>query len=173
MPESQSFSISVDTLLRSILPYGRAFSCFPRNLDDAQSRRKTGECLRRWFVRMVDQFCGADPKLVALEDNLAVFVRLGWKKNKLIYANIQTVYATCDLEDYYLGAEAEAIYLRLDFDYHSRGDLFSHPLAHIHLEGEHSPRFTLDGGNSGNIILDYLEFLYRNYYPGKWLQMLD
>jgi hypothetical protein len=174
MPESRSFSIGVDRLLQDIRPYGRAESCYPRNLDDAQSRRKDNETLREWFVRIVDQFCGGDPKLVALEDNLAVFVRLGWKDRKqLLYANIQTVRATCDLDDYYLTAGAEAIYLRLDSDYKTLGDPFSHPLSHIHLEGDLAPRFALDGGNCGNIVVDYLEFLYRNYVPVKWLQWVQ
>jgi len=110
MPESQSFSIGVDRLLLEIRPYGCAESCYPRNLDDAQARRKDNESLRQWFVRMVDQFCVGDPKRVALEDNLAVFIRLGWKDRKqLFFANIQTVSTTCDLDDYYLGADAEAI----------------------------------------------------------------
>jgi hypothetical protein len=37
------------------------------------------------------------------------------------------------------------------------------------VEGDLSPRFALDGGNSGNIVVDYLVFLYRNYAPAKWL----
>lgn len=171
MADSESFSVAVDNLLYAIRPYGRAESSYPSGINDAESRRKENECLRQWFVRVVDQFCGGEPKLVALEDNLAIFVRLGWHgKKQLWYANIQSLIATCDLEDYYLGGEAEAIYLRLDFDYKSLGDPFSHPLAHIHVEGDLSPRFALDGGTCGNIIVDYLEFLYRNYAPGKWLQ---
>ena len=31
------------------------------------------------------------------------------------------------------------------------------------------PRFALDGGTSGNVVLDYLEFIYRNYMPEQWL----
>lgn len=31
------------------------------------------------------------------------------------------------------------------------------------------PRFALDGGASGNVIVDYLEFLYRTYVSAKWL----
>lgn len=174
MLEGQSFSIGVDRLLQCIRPYGRAESSYPPELGDAPSRRKSDECLHQWFVRLTDQFCDGNPKLAALENNLAVFVRLGWKgKRQLIFANIQTIYTTCDLDNYYLGEEAEAMYLRLDFDYQTLGDPFSHPLAHIHLEGDLSPRFALDGGNSGNIIVDYLEFLYRNYVPGKWLHWVQ
>jgi hypothetical protein len=120
-------------------------------------------------VRLVNDFCEGHPKRVAIEDNIAVFLRLVWKnKKRLLYANIQTLVATDDLEDYYLGAGGEAIYLRLDFDYTTLGDPFSHPLAHIHVEGALSPRFALDGGTSGNIVVDYLEFIYRHYVPLKW-----
>ncbi len=174
MHSCQSFSIGVDRLLQDIRPYGRQVSCFPRDLDDAHSRRAGGETLQQWFVRVVNQLCGGAPKLVALEDNLAVFVRLGWKdRRQLSFANIQTVCTACDLEDYCLGNAAEAVYLRLDFDYSTLGDPFSHPLAHVHVDGDLSPRFALDGGNGGNIIVDYLEFLYRNYVNGKWLQWVQ
>ena len=171
MAESESFSESVDRLFSEIRPYGRPESSFPRGLDDAGSRRKANEDLHPWFVRMVDQACDGDPKRVALEANLAVFARLSWHdKKQLSYANIQSLIATCDLDDYYLGSAAEAIYLRLDFDYKTLGAPFSHPLAHIHVEGDLSPRFALDGGASGNVIVDYVEFLYRNYVPDKWLR---
>ena len=89
---------------------------------------------------MVDQYCQGDPNLVALEDNIAVFVRTEWRgRTQLSYANIQSVIATCDLDGYYLGENATAIYLRLDFDYKTLGDPFSHPLAHIHADGDLSP----------------------------------
>jgi hypothetical protein len=91
----------------------------------------------------------------------------------LVYANIQTIVTASDLEDYYLDLNAQAIYLRLDFDYKTLGDPFSHPLAHIHVEGDLSPRFALEGGTSGNIVVDYLEFLYRNYVPVKWLRWAE
>lgn len=117
----------------------------------------------------------SQPDLATIEDNIAVFLKLTWKDRKrLVYANIQTIITTSNLEDYYyLGVDAEAQYLRLDFDYKTLGDPFSHPLAHIHVEGDLSPRFALEGGNSGNIIVDYLEFLYRNYVADKWLEWAE
>ena len=141
---------------------------FPQNLSEAAARRSPGESLHAWFVRLVNDFCDGHPKRVAIEDNIAVFVRLLWTKKRLLYANVQTLVATDDLDDYYLGAGGEATYLRLDFDYATLGEPFSHPLAHIHVEGSLSPRFALDGGNAGNVVVDYLEFLYRHYVPAKW-----
>ncbi len=174
MADNVLFSVAVDDLLQAVRPYGRGESAFPPLLDEAGTRRNTGETLRRWFVRVVDQFCGGDPKRSAIEDNIAVFMKLSWTQRKrLIYANVQTIVAACDLEDYYLGVNAEAQYLRLDFDYSTLGDPFSHPLAHLHVEGDLSPRFALDGGNAGNILVDYLEFLYRNFVPAKWIRWAE
>lgn len=174
MPESASFSIGVDRLLQAVRPHGRKESCFPNELDDAVSRRRQGECLHQWFVKMIDTYCSGEPKLVAIEDNIALFVKLGWSgKNQLIYANIQTIVTVMDLEEYYLNANEEGIYLRLDFDYKTLGNPFSHPLAHIHVEGDLSPRFALDGGMCGNIVVDYLEFLYRTYTRGRWLKWAE
>ncbi len=170
MAESQLFSEGVDRLLLKIRPYG-GFDrvAFPHNLQEADARRSHGESPHAWFARLVTTYCDEDPKQVAIEDNIAVFVRLVWKnKKRLLYANIQTLVTTVDLDDYFLGAGGDATYLRLDFDYTTLGEPFSHPLAHIHVEGAITPRFALDGGNSGNIIVDYLEFIYRHYAPGKW-----
>src|SRR5438552_3113824 len=92
MAESMSFSVGVDTLLQAIRPYGREASAFPPALDETNARRDSGEALRQWFVRVVNRFCAGDPKRTAVEDNIAVFVKLAWRDRKrLVYANIQTV----------------------------------------------------------------------------------
>lgn len=174
MPDSMLFSVGVDSLLQAVRPYGRDASAFPPALDETGARRDAGEDLHQWFVRVVDQFCDGDPKRTAVEDNIAVFMKLFWKDRKrLVYANVQTVVAACDLENYYLGLNAEAQYLRLDFDYKTLGNPFSHPLPHVHIEGDLSPRFALEGGMAGNIVVDYLEFLYRNFVPAKWIRWVE
>lgn len=174
MPDSALFSDAVDALLQAVRPYGRDSSEFPPALDETDARRNPGETLHEWFVRVVDQFCGGNPKRTALEDNIAVFVNLSWRHRKrLVHANVQTVVAACDLDDYYLMPTGEAQYLRLDFDYKTLGDPFSHPLAHIHIEGDLSPRFALDGGLAGNVLVDYFEFLYRNFVPAKWIKWAE
>src|SRR5271157_598626 len=96
MAESHLFSEGVDRLLEAIRPYGGLDRvAFPQNLTESGARRSPGEPLHGWFVRLVDAFCEGNPKRVAVEDNIAVFVRLVWKnKNRLLYANIQTLVAT-------------------------------------------------------------------------------
>ena len=173
MADGQSFSVGVDVLLQAVRHYGRRdTSAFPPSLDESQARRSPGESLQEWFKRVVDRYCDGEPKRTAVEDNIAVFVKLKGRK-QLVYANIQTIVTASDLDDYYLGADAPAQYLRLDFDYKTLGEPFSHPLAHIHVEGDLSPRFALDGGISGNVVVDYLEFIYRNYVPAKWLMWAE
>jgi len=175
MRESQSFAIGVDRLLQQIRPHGRSETAFPRTLSASGARRAPGEDLQNWFVRLIDEFCDQDPNSVALEDNLAIFARFVWTdRTRLRYANIQTLCATCSLDDYYLGAAGqEAVYLRMDLDYESLGDPFSHPLAHIHVDGDSSLRFALDGGAGGNVVMDFLEFLYRTFFPDKWLRWVE
>lgn len=174
MADEGLFSVGVDQLLQRIRPYADV-SIFPTGFDEPAARRQPAESLRNWFVRMVDHFCGGDTERAAIENNIAVFVRLGWRDRKtLVYANIQALVTDVGLEDFYLGDEsAGAQYLRLDLDYQTLGDPFSHPLAHVHVEGDLSPRFALDGGDAGNIVVDFLEFLYRNYAPAKWLAWVE
>jgi hypothetical protein len=172
--DSTLFSARVDNLLQQVRPYGRSTSAVPPKLIEIETRRSSGESLHQWFVRAVNSCCDGEPKRTAVEDNIAVFVKLAWKERRqLDYANIQTVVSAADLEDYYIDVNVPAQYLRLDFDYKTLGDPFSHPLVHIHVEGDLSPRFTLDGGISGNILVDYLEFLYRNYAPATWLKWAE
>ncbi len=129
MADGTLFSVGVDSLLQAIRPYGRATSAFPPTLDESESRRSPGESLHQWFGRVVDQFCDGEPKRTAIEDHVAVFVKLSWQgpnRRQLVYANIQTVVTASDLDsdldDYYLDSNVQAQYLRLDFDYTTLGD---------------------------------------------------
>jgi hypothetical protein len=120
----------------------------------------------------MDKYCGGDPTRVAVEENLAVMAKLGWhrqgQEERLRFACIPVLIAECGLEEYYLAPEAKAVCVRLDLNYEALGEPFSHPLPHIHLTDADSPRFSLDGGTGGNIVADFLEFIYRNHVPGKW-----
>jgi hypothetical protein len=106
---------------------------------------------------------------VAVEDNIGVFAILDWGgRRTLKAANVQVVVADCDLQDYYLG-HGDARYLRLDCDYNTLGTPFSHALAHVHIGDDPSPRFALDGGLAGNVVIDFIEFVYRHFASSKWL----
>lgn len=171
MPSTQSFSTGVDNLLVRVRPHGQPATAFPHGLDAADTRRGDSETLHQWFVRLVDKYCGGEPTLVAVEDGIAVFANFVWRKDRLVYASVPTlIVPEGTLEDFYADDGRPVVYLRLDLNYETLGDPFSHPLAHIHVSDESHPRFALDGGISGNVIVDYLEFLYRNYVSDEWLK---
>lgn len=168
-PGPQSFSDGVDKVVALVRPYSRPETAFPAALDVADTRRGSAEDLHGWFVRLVDKYCQGDPLLVGIEENIALMAKFKWEKNRLTYASVPTLITESTLEEYYLDG-GSATYFRLDLNYETLGEPFSHPLAHIHIGDEDSPRFALDGGTSGNVVMDFLEFIYRNHVPAKWLQ---
>lgn len=167
--DALSFSSGVDKVIEALRPHSRASTAFPAGLVADDARLGNGETLQQWFVRLVDGHCGRDPGGVALEENIALFASLRWQGDRLIWASVPALVCPCDLSRFYADPEAGAIYLRLDLNYDTLGEPFSHPLAHIHVGGDGYPRFALDGGNNGNILLDYIEFIYRTYVPNEWL----
>lgn len=175
MPKKdQPFADAIATFLSTIRPWDRrSETCYPPKMSGGDSSRSGSGSLHEWFVKMVDQFCDGDPAVWALELNLAVFAHFRWNGNQLIYANIQALRTTRELADYYCEESVGATYLRLDFDYETLGALFSHPLAHIHVGESKSLRFALDGGDNGNVIVDFLEWLYRTYAHRQWLHWVE
>ncbi|HXY36543.1 MAG TPA: hypothetical protein VEI07_20065 [Planctomycetaceae bacterium] len=169
MAESQSFSESLDELLEIIRPHGRSITVFPWGLSPVEARREGGEGLHAWFARVVDRFAYGEPTLCAIEPKIAVFAALFWRADVLVGANISGLVTSVGVEDFYLGkSDPEAVCLRLDLDYQALGKPFSHPLPHIHMDANLSPRFALDAGDSGNVVLNYFDFLYRNFEPSQW-----
>ena len=168
---SDSFSQGIDNLLIRLRPYNRQHqTSFPPNLDQKFTHFNSGELIRDWFERMVHTFCSGNPDLCKIEDNIALFASLSWQKNQLVGANIAVMITSCELTEYLIEPpdNCEEMYLRLDYDDKTLGDPFSHPIPHIHIFGDLSPRFALDGGNADNVVMDFLEFIYRQYVPKKW-----
>jgi hypothetical protein len=167
---SQSFSESIDNALDYLRPHGRKHTSYPAIPDTAELRQGANESLREWLIRLVRSFCDNDPSRCAIEDNIGVFVSLHWQRAVLSGANIHAFVMNCLLEDFFNNNDNrwDIFYLRLDLDRQSLGQPFSHPLPHIHVAGNLSPRLSLSGGISGNIVMDFFEFLYRQYAPGKW-----
>ncbi len=169
-----SFSDGIDKVVEIVRPHGAppetAFPSLP--LDVTDTRRRSGDNLHEWFKRLVDKYCQGDPTQIRIEDNIALMAKFKWdklEKNRLIYASVPILVTESTLEEYYLDG-GRATYFRLDVDYGTLGTPFSHPLAHINVGDDDSPRFALDGGTSGNVVMDFLEFIYRNHAPRKWLQ---
>lgn len=167
----KNFLDELDNVVRWLRPYGSSTTKFPNNLEPSQLRFEANETVHNWFERLVNGVCFADTGLCAIEDNIAVFAIAFWsKKKELIGANISVLVTSKPLDEYLeVGASPneEESYFRLDYDATTLGYPFSHPLPHIHVFGHESIRFALEG-SSGNVIVDFFEFVYRHFYPQKW-----
>ncbi len=179
MPDSVLFlSERVEALLASLSAAGRptGTSSFPATItrkNRSSLRCSQTENLADWFRRCVEELCHGDTNHCEIEENMALFGYLEWREpGTLSYATINILCADCSLVDFYLDEDnnRRAQYLRLDLDYESLGPIFVHPLPHIHAVC-HEPvaRFELDEFGSSNIVIDFLEFVYRNLQHDKWL----
>ena len=157
-------------MLKAVKLYGCLKSAFPRNLDVDDAKWRRSETLHQWFKRLVDKHCKRRPEVLALEDNIAILAMLSWDNQRIIYASVPILIVPgCTLTEYYNGkAKSDGIYLRLDVSYNPLGEMFSHPLAHIHIGNGNTPRFALPGGANGNVLMDFLEFVYLNFAYEKW-----
>lgn len=172
-------SSGVETFLRAIDTWGRAEgeTRYPPDIKNLQNTKfkNSDNSTRDWFVRVVDQELSGHPERCAIEENIAIFATLKWEEGrKLKYANLQCLIALKgSLEDAYLDETIECEYLRLDFDSAQPGSLFTHPIPHVHIKGSRGPRFGLRQGESGHVVFDFLDFIYRNYMPEKWENWLS
>jgi hypothetical protein len=107
---------------------------------------------------------------------------VSWRAgNELDYVTIDLLKTECPLQDYLqlteedlqdevLRAMSRPQYMRLDLDYGTLGPIGTHPLPHLHFSPVDPPRFTLDASRSTNVIVDFIDFVYRHYFPRTWLE---
>ena len=166
----RSFSPHCDRFFDAIRPYGpTGRQVFPPKSTELDSKRNRGETLHSWFCRVVNQLGPQAPDSLAVESNMGILATLRWISGTVLsYANIQVIVATCALEEFYCDPNQTAFYLRFDCDAKTLGNPFSHPHSQLHVDGELSPRFVLDGGTTENVLVDFIEFLYRHYFPDLW-----
>ncbi len=184
--EPKSFSHGVDNLLRNLRLYTRTANqaAYPPALTRETAWVKDDEHLLAWFVRCVDEVMGGKPEKWRLENDLAVFAFVEWGEGRrLKYANIQVLRTQCDLEEYYVRARdclnehdepaasrlsQECLYLRLDYDPEVIAPMFGHSVPHVHSQPEGAPRFVLGMAESSNAVMDFVEFVYRQFYHHAW-----
>ncbi|MGL4461742.1 MAG: hypothetical protein ACRC1K_06270 [Planctomycetia bacterium] len=117
----------------------------------------------------------------SLEENLAAFGVVSWRSpDELDFASINILKTECSLRDYFDLSEeelqgdwksvADPYYLRLDLDYNTLGPIGTHPFPHVHFSPDGPLRTALDGGCSTNVVVDFLEFVYRQFFHEKWLE---
>lgn len=151
-------------------PEGAAY--FPRVWKENHGKRRIGksENVREWFVRCVDDMLDCDIQSCQLEENIAFFAVVKWMKSALYFANCQTLIVhDGNLEDFYDGRAHDRQYHRLDLDMNQPGPLFKEPLPHIHSQPQGPPRFPSHRMSAENVLVDFLEFIYRNYQYDKWM----
>ncbi|RLC18895.1 MAG: hypothetical protein DRI57_07820 [Deltaproteobacteria bacterium] len=179
----RTFSEETDRVLLKLNTWGkpRGSLTFPGNYDISDGRwRYSAETSDVWFRRIVDTFFRGYPTCCAIADNIGMLALIKWEeKTNLVYANIQTIIVSGgDLESFYLSDDLEkdrlrCQYLRLDLDMKSLGPLFKEPFPHIHSNPAHEPRFAFSFGDSGNVIMDFLEFIYKNYRYDEWMKWAE
>ncbi len=168
-PESDYFSIGFRNFLETIRPYQvDQEASFPRNY--AVEHIAANEEIFAWFHRIIDEQLGGLVDACAIEEDLGVFAKIHYHRGHIAYANIQVIKTAEDLETFYLDARVPCNYLRLDYDPNRPGKIFTHPLPHIHASQLEAPRFGSDISESGNIIVDFFDFIYRNFYDAKWIE---
>lgn len=166
---------AVENVLQALHPRTRSGEAsFPPGLKTGGARFSSSHpSVGIWFREVVDAHVpDCQVRKWSLEDNIFVFAHVRWKDGMdLEYANLQAVVVDGgDTEDLYLRAgedEPVAQYLRVDFDLARLGPVLKEPQPHCHAQPRGEPRFSLP--TDGNLIVAFLDFLYRNYRHDIWL----
>lgn len=167
-PEEHYFSPGFRNLIVAIYPHkAKKEAHFPFGCH--QTRCSGQETIHEWFCRIIDtQLEGAVEKC-AVETNMGVFAHLRYDEASIAYANIQVLVAEADLETYYIDSRTRCSYFRFDYDLGCLGEIFKEPHPHIHSAPEGAPRFG-PPIQHGNAVLDFFDFIYRNFHHEKWIE---
>ncbi len=180
-----SFAHGVDAFLTRLSPHGQPEGerVFPEGVDRAIVRFQGSETIKGWFDRCVREFM--PDGLEVLEDNLAAFAIVSWKPtNELGFVTINVLKTECSLQDYLDLTEEDLKkeewerfnqprYMRLDLDYGTLGPIGTHPLPHVHFSPQDPPRSALEKSHSTNVVVDFMEFIYRHFFQQAWLSWAE
>ena len=173
------YSDGVEQFLAHIRPDGRPAGnrVFPPRFKSA-SGRIGAESPEEWFCRLVREQLEGKTDQCAIESNLALFAEIEWSMPSSVQllsrASLQVLAVERDagsVSRLVSGKPASnhaAHYFRLDYDPDALGAPFTHPMPHVHCRPGDTPRFAVEWSSSGNIIVDFLDFIYRNYNYPKW-----
>lgn len=177
---SAAFSRPLDNVLQAIDPRKRpaGSAVFPQQCGDADLRVAPDESVQSWFRRLVDEPLEGDAQACTIEDNLAIFLQFAWDGNRrfryLCCQAAAVIGGTVD-DAYWEAPGVELRYLRMEYDADPvmLGTLFSHPVAHVHGQPSEAPRFALELGDSHFALIEFLDFLYRNFCHATWSRWAD
>lgn len=169
----QSFSPGVDNVITCLMPWDRCVgeAFFPSEWKPGGGKFETSDTAHTWFQRCVDKDLSGNIDRCKIEENIALFAGIKWKNNtEITYANCQVLIVIGgDLDAFYCGEPLECQYLRLDFDPNCLGAIFKESIPHVHCKGNGEPRFHIDSLSTGNVLIDFLDFVYRNYGHDQWV----
>jgi hypothetical protein len=152
-------------------PTGRR--SYPPVADKPTVRMSDGETLHQWFTRCVNAFAAKNWPLERWEaaPDLAIMALVEWGEpgKELNGCSVQVVKTEGALSDYLVDDKITSYYFRFDWDYGTLGPLFTHPLPHVHAwKEDDAPRFVCEGDGC-NVIVDFLEWIFRHFYHDDWL----
>ena len=123
------------------------------------------------LVRCVNNAVGGDVRRCQIEDDLAVFAFIGWRENDTLFpASVQAIKTIgVDIPTFFAGAGNHQVqYFRLDVERRT-GLIFTHPFPHAHYVPCGEVRYSLNGWQSGNVLIDFFEHIYLQCYHAQWL----
>lgn len=172
-----AFSAGVDAIVQAIHPYSQkeGHRWFPPKWEPEAGKQGGNEPLLDWYRRCVDTYFGKSPNRYAIEENFASFVSVRWvEETKLTYVSAQAIIVrNKTLKSYYANGSDEVQYLRLDYHGARIGAMFKEHWPHVHIAEDGEPRFPSDYSTTGNIVIDFFDFIYRNYYHSKWIDWAE
>jgi len=172
--DSALFSHGIDGLLDELNPQNQVvgFRRYPSDLDTAITRFRVDDTPHSWFRRYVDDSLHGNLNELesqAVENDLLVLAIVRWEQRGVLrYCRIQALKTTGLLTDFYSDPAIAASYVRMDVDEGTLGTGFSHPYPHLHAYPCLDFRVDMMGRSSSNVVVDFLESLYRYYYPTRW-----
>jgi len=167
------FSDNFDIFLHSLRPHAgqQGNLTYPAGLSWQDAHIRGDETARNMLTRCVNHAAGGNVRLCQVEDDLAVLAFIRWRdKNILSSASIQIVKTLgIDIQDYFAGAGNDQIqYFRLDVERRT-GLIFTHPFPHVHYVPRGEVRYSLNGWESPNVVIDFFEHVYLQCYHPTWL----
>lgn len=166
-PEQEYYTTGFRNFLMALMPCGRTEVIFPTGSRDSRISAQDG--IHTWFCRLVDNALDGAIERCAVEENMGVVAGVRYRDDLIEHICLQLVVAEADLETFYLAPETHCSYFRLDYDLGCLGPLFKEAVPHIHCFPEGAPRFSC-ATPGGNVIVDFFDFIYRNFYHDKWVE---
>ncbi len=129
-----------------------------------------GETCRDMLLRCSTAIAGGDVLPFLIEDDLAVVAFIEFEKTTLRAASIQAIKTEGMDISTFLVDDADIVvhYFRFDAGQEA-GPVFTHPYPHVHYSQAAGPRYSLNGWQSDNAIIEFFEHIYLTCYHETWL----